>query len=268
MSPAGGGRDDSGGHPPGDRVESEGADEVAVPPSPTNGGTTESFGWRQFGFDVVSSVVAVFLVGFLLFAVSGVWPPLVAVESGSMHPHMKTGDLVFVMEEERFHGENAHAGTGVVTARAAEGYRKFGQSGDVIVYAPHGNADRTPIIHRAMFWVEDGEDWYGKADGTYVGSADDCSELNHCPAPHAGFVTLGDNNGLYDQARAGLPPVKSAWVVGTAEVRVPALGWVRLRSGPDSGLVLSPDVVGATNGTAPGPAANRTTATPGTAAPG
>ncbi|MFC7196999.1 hypothetical protein ACFQL4_24015 [Halosimplex aquaticum] len=36
---------------------------------------------RTFVVDVLSSAIAVLLVGVLLFAVSGVWPPMVAVES-------------------------------------------------------------------------------------------------------------------------------------------------------------------------------------------
>lgn len=196
--------------------------------------------WRLFAYDLVSSVLAVMVVGAYLFAVSGVWPPLVAVESESMVPNMEVNDLVFVMEEERFAGENAQADTGVVTARAADNYRKFGREGDVIVFAPRGEDEVTPIIHRAMFWVEEGENWYDRADKDFVGSASACETdedpstdtgLKNCPAPHGGFVTKGDNNGLYDQAGRGgaqTGPVQPEWVVGTAEFRIPGLGWVRL----------------------------------------
>ena len=192
----------------------------------------ESAPLRTFVFDVVSSALAVLLVGALLFAVSGVWPPMVAVESPSMTPHMQTGDLVFVMEETRFPGDGAVAGTGVVTAQSGEAadYRKFELTGDVIVYEPDGRSDRTPIIHRAMFYVEEGENWYDRADRQSLGNADDCDALSNCPAPHAGFITKGDANGVYDQVQGLSEPVKSAWVVGTAQVRVPKLGCIRLRS--------------------------------------
>jgi signal peptidase len=187
---------------------------------------------ETFVFDIVSSALAVLLVGALLFAVSGVWPPMVAVESPSMTPHMQTGDLVFVMEETRFPGDGAVAGTGIVTAQAGEttDYRKFEQTGDVIVYEPDGRSDRTPIIHRAMFYVEEGENWYDRADRQSLGNAEDCDSLSNCPAPHAGFITKGDANGVYDQVQGLSGPVKSAWVVGTAQVRVPKLGCIRLRS--------------------------------------
>jgi signal peptidase len=191
-------------------------------------------GWRLFVYDVVSSVVAVALVGLLLFAVSGVWPPLVAIESPSMTPNMKTGDLVFVMEERRFPGPGAQGDSGVVTARAGAetGHVMFQRPGDVIVYRPNGLSAPTPIIHRAMFWVDKGENWYDKANKQYIGGAQDCGDLTNCPAPHAGFVTKGDANGRYDQVRPNelSTPVKPEWVVGTAERRMPELGWLRLRS--------------------------------------
>ncbi|WP_276273397.1 S26 family signal peptidase [Haloarcula litorea] len=178
--------------------------------------------------DVVGSAGAVVLVGLLLFSVSGVWPPLVAIESPSMDPHIEKGDLVFVMEEERFPGRNATHG--VVTAHRGGQYVRFSQPGDVIVYAPDGMRQRTPIIHRAMFYVEDGENWVDRANPEYLGAAESCEAVRTCPAPHAGFITKGDNNGNYDQV--GSNPisgvVRPAWVVGTAEWRVPVLGQIRL----------------------------------------
>lgn len=55
--------------------------------------------------DIVSSVAIVAVIGLLLFTVSGVWPPLVAVESGSMEPNMERGDLIFVVDDDRFVGD-------------------------------------------------------------------------------------------------------------------------------------------------------------------
>ncbi|MHB9287449.1 S26 family signal peptidase [Halobacteriales archaeon Cl-PHB] len=191
--------------------------------------------WAVILHDVVTSVVAVLLVGAFLFAVSGVWPPLVAIESGSMHPNMQQNDLVFVMEETRFPAEGAVGDTGVVTYRSGgdAGHAKFGKPGDVIVYEPNGNNRTTPIIHRAMFWVEEGENWYQRANPDWVGGKDSCDELRNCPADQAGFITKGDHNVGYDQvvgsgARTGA--VKPEWIIGTAEYRIPGLGWIRLRS--------------------------------------
>ncbi len=189
---------------------------------------SEPPGFVQYAVDIVGSAGAVVLVGVLLFAVSGVWPPLVAIESPSMEPHIDEGDLVFVMAEERFSGANAEHG--VVTAQRGERYVRFQQPGDVIVYEPDGNPDRTPIIHRAMFYVEAGENWYDRADPDARGGADNCAELTNCPANESGFITKGDNNRHYDQI-GGRPisdPVRPEWIIGTAEYRVPLLGEIRL----------------------------------------
>ena len=182
----------------------------------------------EYSRDVVGSAGSVALVGLLLFTVSGVWPPLVAIESPSMEPHINEGDLVFVMEEERFAGPNEQSG--VVTAQRGERYVRFDRPGDVIVYEPNGNDEQTPIIHRAMLYVEGGENWYDRADASAIASADSCAELTNCPADHSGFITKGDNNIHYDQAGNNpiSEPVKPEWVIGTAEWRVPILGEIRL----------------------------------------
>jgi len=180
--------------------------------------------------DVASSVGIVLVIGLVLFGVSGVWPPLVAIESGSMNPHMQKGDLVFIMEEDRLEPEAAVEGTGVVTYQQGKeaGYRTFGSYGDVIVFQPNGQST-TPIIHRAMFYVEEGENWYEKANKSNI-NADSCEDINACSAEHAGFVTKGDNprtNQQYDQVDR-YQIVKPEWIQGTAEVRLPWLGCIRL----------------------------------------
>jgi len=206
--------------------------------------------------DVVTSVVIVAGIGVLLFAASGVWPPMVAVESGSMEPNMERGDLVFIVDNDRFVPdgavENAGEATGVVPADVAERHdrTKFGGHGDVVVFTPNGNDRQTPIIHRAMFWVEDGENWYDRADQAAIGGAADCEELNHCPAPHAGFITKGDNeltNANYDQTvaavGAGPPRVDRRHRRASGPVSGPRSaavlrrdgGPVRCRRGPGAG---------------------------------
>ncbi|WP_336336238.1 S26 family signal peptidase [Haloarcula brevis] len=180
--------------------------------------------------DVGTSVGAVVLVGAFLFAVSGVWPPLVAIESGSMEPHIDTGDMVFIMDAERFPGQDARHGVVTAAAGTETGYRTFQRHGDVIVFEPNGNEQRTPVIHRAMLWVDAGENWYARANPEYVGSADSCDELRNCPAPHAGFVTKGDNevtNSRYDQVSGASTVVRPEWVIGTGTFRIPRLGYVR-----------------------------------------
>jgi signal peptidase len=196
----------------------------------TDGGErSDDGGWTLFARDIVTSVLAVALVGIYLFAISGVWPPMVAIESGSMEPNMEINDLVFVMDNDRFEPGQAHGETGVVTAANASGYSQFGNGGDVIVFTPNGNGDRTPIIHRAMFWVDAGENWCDRADPEFLGNNPPSEE--RCEADHAGFITKGDANPTYDQVEEGLStPVRPGWVVGTAELRIPGVGWLRLRA--------------------------------------
>ncbi|GGO02905.1 S26 family signal peptidase [Haloarcula pellucida] len=181
--------------------------------------------------DIATSVGAVVLVGLLLFAVSGVWPPLVAIESGSMTPNIDTGDMVLIMEEDRFPGPDARHGVVTAETGAESNYVMFREPGDVIVFEPNGNEQRTPVIHRAMFYVEKGENWYDRADPDDVGTAGSCADLRNCPAPHDGFVTKGDFNDAYDQVTGTSTVVRDEWVVGTAELRIPGLGWVRLQTG-------------------------------------
>ena len=182
--------------------------------------------------EILTSVVVVLTIGAVLFAVSGVWPPMVAIESGSMDPHLQKGDLVFVMDETRLPPDAATGDTGVVTYENGRkaGYRSFGSYGDVIIYHPDGDPNRKPVIHRAHLWVEEGDRWVDRADPAFV-SGDDCDAVPNCPAPHDGFITKGDNaatNDYYDQTRGISSPVKPEWIAGSAEVRIPWLGWVRL----------------------------------------
>jgi signal peptidase len=204
--------------------------------------------------DAVTSVLIVMLIGLLLFAASGVWPPMVAVLSDSMEPNMQRGDLVFIVDNDRFVPEQAVATdggtTGVVPAERAEqtGDTTFGRPGDVIVFHRNGNQGDTPIIHRAVFWVDAGENWYDRADPSAIGGAESCEELDHCPSPHAGFITKGDNeltNPTYDQASRLSAPVRPEWIVGTAELRVPYLGHVRLLL--SSGTIVSIDAASASD---------------------
>ncbi|WP_224334097.1 S26 family signal peptidase [Haloprofundus halobius] len=181
---------------------------------------------RSLLYDVLRPAAVVTAVFLLLVLVSGVWPPMVAIESGSMDPHMQRGDMVVITATDRFSGTSADA-AGVVTADDDGEYRRFVGDGDVIIYnAPNRG---TPIIHRAHVRVEAGENWYERANQSYLpADVDSCDDLRNCPAPHDGYVTMGDANGVYDQAKGIAPVVKEEWVRAKAGVRIPCLGWLRL----------------------------------------
>ena len=183
--------------------------------------------------DLALSISVVLVIAMILFASTGVWPPLVAVESDSMEDQIMTGDLVLIVEPDRFAHDDAIPGTGIVPAETADesGYERFDRPGDVIIFAPNGDRGTTPIIHRAIFWVEEGEDWIDKADPAHLAGASSCDEITNCPAPNDGFITHGDNNGIYDQVRGDSKPVKPEWVNARAQYRVPWVGNIRLYLG-------------------------------------
>lgn len=180
--------------------------------------------------EVSISLTIVLIIGGLLFGISGVWPPMVAVESESMEPNIKQYDLVFVTEPGRFSPSEADQ-LGVVTGDAVDDteYASFNAAGSVIVFDNPG-ASGPPIIHRAHFFVEEGENWHDRGNPDHM-SAGDCDELRGCPAPHDGYITKGDNeasNKQYDQANGIAPVVRPEWVTGIARLRLPYVGYIRL----------------------------------------
>ncbi|MFC7098152.1 S26 family signal peptidase [Halobaculum marinum] len=176
--------------------------------------------------DAASVGLGVLLVSSLLFGVTGVWPPMVAVESGSMEPHMTRGDLIVVADPTR---DGAGTAAGVVPAAdAPEATQTFGAAGDVIVF-DSPTKPGSPIIHRARLYVERGENWYDEADPAALPpGVDSCRELADCPAPYAGFVTKGDANEQYDQVNGNSPIVRPNRIRAEAHARIPLLGHLRL----------------------------------------
>jgi signal peptidase len=165
---------------------------------------------RDFLF--VIAVVAIFAS--VSHIALGLWAPMVAVESGSMIPHIQIGDIIFVQSIDR---------TQIITYETYEtgkitNYTSFEEPGDVILYRPLGREGVTPIIHRAMYYVE-------KDQPMWTGGP---------LAPHAGYITKGDNtrtNPAYDQqgSISYLQPVKKEWVIGVARFyRIPVLGYVSI----------------------------------------
>ncbi|MBA5941775.1 MAG: signal peptidase I [Methanophagales archaeon] len=155
---------------------------------------------------LIEALVIVVLIVSVAYAATGSWHIGFAIESGSMEPNMNEGDLIFVQAPQR---------TDIVTYEDGKllNHRSFGDYGDVIIFRPDGLNDVTPIIHRAMYWVEAGE-----------------KMPNDKPAPHAGFITKGDNNPDYDQSAfmLGIEPVKPEWVIAVARIQVPYLGYPSL----------------------------------------
>ena len=172
----------------------------------------------SFVRDIIVILLIVAGIGLVLFGVSGTWPALVAVESGSMEPNLPTYSLVFVVDENRFGGWMTQE-----EAKASGSSKIFNEYGDVIVYQPNGMTGVTPIIHRAIAEIT-------KEESAAIGFSGD--------AAHAGVITKGDNNvtNPYPDQFGSFPgygisrmePVKEEWIVGKAVFAIPLIGWVPL----------------------------------------
>ena len=229
------------------------------------------------------SAVAVVLVVFLLaWGYTGNWPPMVVIESGSMehdgnplYPEpgfthigaIDTGDLVLVKSAER---------DDIVTYLEGKqtGYKRYGDYGDVIIYYKNGvrgecdlgrnlsEADcnrqdgewvaATPVIHRAMAWVEvreDGSYYLPEIDMEFSNGKLLLAEIGLPPgAPltgleHSGYITKGDStsNRHPDQLThrdlhgQDVQPVQPDDIVGMARGELPWFGLIKLRlTQPDS----------------------------------
>ena len=173
----------------------------------------------SFARDLLWVVGVVGTIALVLFLVSGTWPAVVAVESESMVPNMQVGDLVFVVEEDRF-GELLTQEEGALTDSGRfntypdrDGNPVYG---DVIIYRPNGADSVHPIIHRAMAWTDEGQ---------------------------GGYITKGDNNPVVDQTTylpgvGAIQPVRDEWIVGKALFAVPLVGYLPLNIIPLAVVVV------------------------------
>jgi len=164
--------------------------------------------WVSFGKDLLS--VIAFLITFMALSklVFGLWTPMVVVESGSMEPHMQIGDIIFMKSIDRVNIITNEEGKNL-------GYKSFEDYGDVILYRPKGQEGVTPIIHRAMYRVKTGEPMWVEGP----------------PAQYFGYITKGDNvvtNQYFDQQGDISGLVKDKWIIGTAQYRIPYLGYIRV----------------------------------------
>lgn len=191
--------------------------------------------------DVIIAFIIVIIIIGSIYMYTGNWPPVVVVESDSMQHSddesflgvIDTGDLVLV---KKIDGKND-----VITYMEGKriGHETYGEYGDVLIYRKNGYTDTTPVIHRALIWLEyngtsnsfdipelrhhdspkewevlAGEnrwyDLYGTIVLRDIGYDDEDVSINlnnilnmftaQGVEPHNGFITLGDHNhGNYDQ---------------------------------------------------------------------
>ncbi|MFP4051651.1 MAG: S26 family signal peptidase [Thermoplasmata archaeon] len=223
---------------------------------------------KSIGKDVlISLVILIFILG-ILFVYSGRWPPLVVIESSSMSHGtgdppdsqigvIDTGDIVIVKET---------SGEDIITyvEGKAEGYKTYGQYGDVLIYKALGK-DKTPIIHRPVLYLiyndgafdipslknlDYGEEWtlenevqqgderWNNLTGSFYihdyGYANKDIKIDLEPLlkfKHSGYITMGDHNPKIDQNLSDpicAEPVKNDWVEGKARGELPWFGILKL----------------------------------------
>jgi signal peptidase I len=157
-------------------------------------------------------------IALILFLICGTWPAVVTIESGSMTPNMNIGDLVVVVQKDRY-GEFMTWEQGKLA-----NVTKFNSYGDVIIYKPNGMTSVHPIIHRAVA--------YATTTTPLTEIRGNQLKENYTVA-HDGYITWGDNNPIPDQFASyegiGTPePVKDEWIVGKALFTVPLVGYLPL----------------------------------------
>lgn len=167
--------------------------------------------------DLLWIVTVVGGIALALFLICGTWPAVVTIESRSMVPHMNVGDLVIVVQKDRY-GVFETWSEGKKSGRLV-----FGEYGDVIIYKPNGLTSIHPIIHRAVLFVE-------KEPVTEIKGI---KLLGNYTPPHPGYLTWGDNNPRPDQGLnypgiGIIEPVKDEWVIGKALFSVPLAGYLPL----------------------------------------
>jgi signal peptidase len=219
--------------------------------------------------------IALLFVGFILlamFAYSGLWPPLVVVESNSMMhgddntSHIgaiDTGDLVLVKKV------NQPSDITTYMEGLSTGHKTYGDYGDVVIYKKGGSDTLTPIIHRALIYLEPNADGLSYRSASLRDAPDSAwstypvndtwdhlagtlvlknVSYNHVTIqidignvirifegqgidPKPGFITKGDHNLQTDQVSWGPGPVvEFKWIVGKASGEIPWFGLLKLWS--------------------------------------
>ncbi|KAA0004178.1 MAG: S26 family signal peptidase [Thermoplasmata archaeon] len=192
--------------------------------------------------DVIIAIAIVGVILAALWAYTGQFPhtPMVVVTSSSMmHDNepfgrigtIDPGDLVLV--------KKVYSKNDIITRGDPQHphtkHKTYGDYGDVIIYYPMGDTDRTPIIHRAICWVQKNSDdtydvpEYGIHGATSVDIPD--LHLSGYKPKYSGFITKGDNNEYPDQTPNGgicEQPVQLKWIVGKARGELPWFGLIKL----------------------------------------
>ncbi len=202
--------------------------------------------------DVFFALLFVLIILIALWAYTGQWfnaQPMVAIESNSMkhqnEPYgrlgtIDAGDMVLLVKVDERSDIIVRGSVSYRDDPTKDRFQSYGDYGDVIVYKPYGNEDETPVIHRAICWVEYNQkyDTYTVEEyGIYNQTSIDIPQLgldDYIPKKsHSGFITKGDNvttNKEADQTSSQIcdEPIKMEWVSGKARGELPWIGIINL----------------------------------------
>lgn len=211
---------------------------------------------------IIAIPVVIALIFVALFAYSGIWPPLVVVDSESMQHGeessigtIDTGDIVIIKKTDSFEDITTYV-EGLST-----GYKTYSGYGDVIIY--NSEYLNKSIIHRAIIKLEYDEStntfsapslkdinenlWEADGGHSYSGlkneiiiknvSYTDSGEIiinlknilfDMGSDPHGGIVTMGDGNSRIDQNSGISDLVEEKDISGKARGEIPWFGIVNL----------------------------------------
>lgn len=157
---------------------------------------------------VALAIIVLLLVS--LYAYTSNWPPVYVVESGSMQHGsgdtvglINAGDLVLIQKV---------SSAGVVSYAAGErtGYGTYGEYGDVLLYYPNGDTTATPVIHRAILYLN-----WDASNHTY--SAPALAPLPCGSQPGALYAIAGSPSGC---GSSGLVTAVTLYHVGWRDLNV------------------------------------------------
>ena len=132
--------------------------------SPRRGRERREKWYRSGWFEPVLALLIILVLLLGAYGYTQNWPPLVVVESGSMQHGtqdipglINAGDIVLP--------QRVPVPSGVTTYVQGEqtGYTSYGEYGNVILYYPNGNTAATPVVHRALLWLN-----YLPSQGTFA----------------------------------------------------------------------------------------------------
>ena len=197
--------------------------------------------------DFVVALIIFCIIISCMYAYTQVWPPLVVIESDSMaHQNAPFGKVGTIDPGDFTFVRRIYDRTDIVTYFQGKrtGYKTYNDYGDVIIFMKNGHKEDTPVIHRAMMWVEvnitGGKLRYDIPELEVYGvekiTITEINLINFDPKSlHSGFVTKGDNNkrcdqggGILDMYNRPVELIQPDWVIGKSVGEIPWFGLIKL----------------------------------------